>query len=216
MMDVLFLRNPDTGEVRRFFVESAVRGDGRSFEGWVTVDWSAWVNANADLPAVGAAIVRYAQENGIEAPAPQEPAPVSAAGEVVVSGKLETVTSDEGIRSLAVWLEIDNMAHLFVEAGAVSAHKENLRARLAAAEALAETRLRELVLLEGERNRLRGAVKMLLASLHNIRDMRVNPTGNDDADRGRRDGYRITTELAQAAINAYQKAANALAADGEG
>lgn len=51
--------------------------------------------------------------------------------------------------------------------------------------------------------------KMLLASLHNIRDIRVNPTGNDDADRGRRDGYRVTTELAQAAINAHAKALQA-------
>lgn len=79
-MDVLFLRNPDTGEVRRFLAKSAVRHEGETFEGWVTVDWQAWVDANADLPTVGAAIARYRAENGIEAPATQEPAPVSAAG----------------------------------------------------------------------------------------------------------------------------------------
>jgi hypothetical protein len=184
------------------------------------------------------------------APAPtQEPAPGCAAGEVdTLAGVDKAGMLEKYIRDGAIISAIKAHRRFYgTDIGeadkAVKLLKydmqlreenqptyDDLRARLAAAEALASTnaalltnaqselntRIRELAALEEERNRLRGAVKMLLASLHNIRDMRVNPMSNDDFDRGRRDGYRITAELAQAAINAHAKAANALAADGEG
>ena len=61
-MEVLFLKNPDTGEVRRFFVQPATENAGQSFYGWEVVDAEAWIEANADHELVQAALERRKQK----------------------------------------------------------------------------------------------------------------------------------------------------------
>lgn len=66
-MDVLFLKNPKTGEVRRFFARASTPHDpSDTFAGWVSVDWEEWLDANADHELVKAAVARYKKQHGIE------------------------------------------------------------------------------------------------------------------------------------------------------
>lgn len=61
------------------------------------------------------------------------------------------------------WTPAQTVNELVFEIGRLDHETDALRAQLAAATALADTRLRELMLLEGERNRLRVALKTVFS-----------------------------------------------------
>jgi signal transduction histidine kinase len=139
---------------------------------------------------------------------PQEPAPVSAAGE----------------RSMLVFHDIEEANSAIDDANDEIA---DLRAKLAAAEALASTnaallanaqhelntRIRELAALEEERNRLRGALKPFAFCP-------IHPSWSDDTRcvilmNWNKPGLEVSVNEGLK-LGDVRKAANALAADGEG
>lgn len=141
-MDVLFLKNPNTGEVRRFFVKEPIPVE--SLEGWDVVDGLAWAEANADHVAVNAAVARHRAN----------------AGDVfagIADDEGEVGWDDPAIENtVEYWRKIaaDNLA--------LAATNGDL---LANAQSELDTRLRELMLLEGERNRLRAKLASAEAAL---------------------------------------------------
>lgn len=120
MMDVLFLRNPDTGEVRRFFAKASIPHDAsETFGGWEVVDGFAWADANADKAVVDAAVARYHE---LTPPA----AETDARGDVLPSAFAQAAQGD------------DALAVALYEAATLRTELASVRSQLAAAEAANE------------------------------------------------------------------------------